>query len=585
MRIKTRIKFLALAIVFFLGITMLATSQPMTNSPIVLSKLGPSHTGSFDTIETEEVSERYSPELMFMSRSWQTELPSSIELQERLKNPFDSGARSSPERNRMPVSGDYNHTSSDGSPLVLYSIGEQRPVPCEFIQAEPRPLNEGSTESSDNHGLGVLYSATGTDVGNPYSPDYYRQQEMQSPAKNGHWFPKKNYAVLAFMVDLPAYVVALDIRIDIEPDQDTYSRYFTLYFDNTIVHHAVIYPEGQNNGFHGYITVWWVGAGEHKIELEINYGGWKDRGWKMTYLQPFESAWPYVGNPILAFWEYFPHFSNIILEYECKGGSYTKISLCTENDNDPTTRILNIYVNGVKKRIMYSPGSYESSLYYNPPDGTTYVLGLELISPGTYYGKRILFNQPTYRVKRLEVDRMRNVQNDDWLISSSDARSMINYVRTYYILRGFTRFDYYIDYDFIPYDGWLSVQDFRNIRSAYFDYDYDPWQYCLIANKDSTYPISCLGWWLVDGSGFAIFEGCLSYLAGQPDAPSLLAHRRLAFMHEFNHDAGIVILNNQGGEQYCPNPECAMAMASSSNIVEAPWTCQYYWAERDAPWI
>ena len=509
---------------------------------------------SQDILQSELNNDIFSPETYFMSAEWLKELPSESEI----------------------ISNSLNIPNPEGIDRSEYSAFDSED-------------NNKTTETDLDFQL--LSSPTGTDEGNPYTPSEWRRQELQSPAKNGHWFPFKGQSVLAFLIDLPAYVWALDIFIDIEPDQETiYSRMFYVYFDGNEVYSSEIFPQGSNSGFHSAVTVWGVGAGEHEIELEISWGAHKDHAWKLTYIQPFESQWPASGNPILAFWEYFPQEDNSLLEYEVKGGTSTIIDLWTENDNDPYSRNLKVYVNGNYKFTVTSPGSYEESLSYEPSDGTAFVLGLELVGSNTYYGKRINFNHVTYRVQQLEVDRMQKIGNSGYILTKSKIRNMIDYTRTYHILRGFTRFDYDIDNDFIPYDGAISNGDFSNLRNQYFTHDYDPWQWCLIGTRkylDSGYEV--LGMYGVgERLGFCIFEDACKYQSEITGNPSILAYRRTAFLHEFNHNTGILILNSQGYEVYCSNPECCMDShhpENPQNIKESPWCCQYYWALRDPPWV
>ncbi|MGV9169936.1 MAG: hypothetical protein ACOC38_08380 [Promethearchaeia archaeon] len=135
-------------------------------------------------------------------------------------------------------------------------------------------------EHDDNHGQehdGVFCDDTGF---YPYTiTNSYAAPEM-SPAKDAHWFIKKSYSVLAFELVNPSWA-DIHLYLDVERDQDIYSRYLSFYLDGSLTHQYVI----GSGGFHGAVVFSYASPGHHKVEIAINYCGWKDHQWK-NHLYP-----------------------------------------------------------------------------------------------------------------------------------------------------------------------------------------------------------------------------------------------------------------------------------------------------------
>lgn len=508
----------------------------------------------------------------FMALKWQT--PRASKKSWEIANPdFEEMSKA-----HMNHSRDFNGTAD---PVLLFSAfndshNDSSSECCAF---------EGSTnqESTETY----MYSETRE----------YRALPI-SPAKEGHWFRKKSYSALAFQWDYPAYILSSYIRMDIERNLDQYSRYLTVYFDGSIIYHAVI----GSAGFHGSVPVQYVDAGTHKVEVEIHYGGWKERQWKMTYIWP----WTYVPNwpdePIPDFWEYFPggHSDDInpTLDYQVKVGDSTYFDLYVD-DVGGSSRQIEIY----RKTSLSSNWNYWKTVssgtaykmymsYYTP--GSNYYIRLKLLeSPAGYYEQKVVYNCINYRVTYLEVDYLSDSSGNP-VMDLNDISEMMDYVQTYYILHGYARPDYWID-DKIPFDPSHSTiypNTWRNLHMKY--HDHYTFEWVMIAQ--AYYLTDSNGWHSIGGAyyvdeqgydwGIAIFDSGLYRLSTNPPwgygYGSYIQCAKTVLLHEFGHYAGILETDFWGYEVYCSNPACCMSVASDESIIPEPWYCAYHWSLRDS---
>jgi hypothetical protein len=109
---------------------------------------------------------------------------------------------------------------------------------------------------------------------------YDNEATPLTPAKNGHWFPKMSYSRQYFDFMPEGWYASYKIHLEIEQDQDVYARYLRVKVDGTTIFTTVI----SYMGFHGDIeTPAIYGYWEHTIQIEINYGGYCEKGWKLKY--------------------------------------------------------------------------------------------------------------------------------------------------------------------------------------------------------------------------------------------------------------------------------------------------------------
>ncbi len=392
-----------------------------------------------------------------------------------------------------------------------------------------------------------------------------------SPAKDAHWFIKQSYSVLAFQFDNPNWD-AVGFYLDINRDQDIYSRYLTIYLNGAQTHQYVI----GSGGFHGIVDFSMLLPGLYKAEIAINYCGWKDHQWKMTYIQPFVQVEMTSPRPIYDFWEYFPHGSYPALEWKVQAGSNTYIHLDTVVMSGPWYYI-ELYING---QLLYylSPGSHEISLGdYTTDSAITVKLRIEA-SSNTYYGTKINYMAVSHRVVTLEIDYMVD-QNQNPVVPIADISSMASYVRSYYILHGYARPEYLVD-DQIPWDETTTwSQEFIQTYNSYCNHKYNnAYEWVFVANRGAGNYSDAWGFhvphdWPNWGYGIAIF----TYYCNTLD------RLKTVFMHEFGHHAGILDTWPDGSERYCGDIFCCMATADFS-VSPNPWYCIFHWSLRDYPY-
>jgi len=180
----------------------------------------------------------------------------------------------------------------------------------------------------------------------PYAiTNSYAAPEM-SPARDAHWFIKKSYSVLAFEFINPS-LSEVHLYIDVERDQDIYSRYLTFYLDGSLTHQYVI----GSGGFHGAVVFYNVFEGPHKVEVAVNYCGWKEHQWKVTYIWPFVPVLYANPMPIYQFCEYFPHGSYPTLQWQVQAGLDTHIHIDTDVMSGSTFSI-KLYINDQLRAIL-----------------------------------------------------------------------------------------------------------------------------------------------------------------------------------------------------------------------------------------
>ncbi len=403
----------------------------------------------------------------------------------------------------------------------------------------------------------------------PYEETYSFPAPIMSPTKDGNWFPKQSYSVLAFEYNNPGFCYA-EFWIDVARDQDIYARYLTVYHDGSIILHVVV----GSGGYHGAVALGWVGGGNHKLEVQINYCGWKDHQWKLTYAQPFIAHFSGEREPFYDFWEYFPSGSNPTLEWKVQAGFDSYIHLQTQVVSG-SQHSISIYINGALRASVES--GHSDVLILQPFSADEPVVVKLILSTGSeeYYGTKIKYFTISHNVVTLEIDWM-GLSNGSPLLSFDQLFTMAEYVRSYYILHGYARCDWIVG-DCILHNTYLSPAEFEYYRGIYYNHaGNDMYEWVLIAEYGDGGYSDADGWHYETDIdyGIAIFAshcGTLNY-------------RRMVLLHEFGHHAGIVELTNSGGEQYCSNPGCCMAYSSDSNAVPAPWYCIRNWSMRNYPY-
>ncbi|MGV9103633.1 MAG: hypothetical protein ACOC3C_05925 [Candidatus Thorarchaeota archaeon] len=343
-------------------------------------------------------------------------------------------------------------------------------------------------EHDDNHGQehdGVFCDDTGF---YPYTiTNSYAAPEM-SPAKDAHWFIKKSYSVLAFELVNPSWA-DIHLYLDVERDQDIYSRYLSFYLDGSLTHQYVI----GSGGFHGAVVFSYASPGHHKVEIAINYCGWKDHQWKITYIQPFNPVLFANPVPIYDFWEYFPHGSYPTLEWKVQAGFDTYIHFDTDVMSGSSYDI-KLYINDQYRATIDAGGAHALILGAYADDEPMNVKMKIMSASNTYYGTKIDYMTVSHRVVTLEIDYMVD-QNQNSLVPIDDIFSMASYVRSYYIMHGYARCDYLVD-DEIPWDeGTTWPSEFQQTFETYCDHKTGDYEWVFVANRGTGDYSNAWGFW------------------------------------------------------------------------------------------
>ncbi|TET09916.1 MAG: hypothetical protein E3J86_06960, partial [Candidatus Thorarchaeota archaeon] len=296
------------------------------------------------------------------------------------------------------------------------------------------------------------------------TPDRSWPARPQSPALDGHWFPQTSYSRLYFKVNQPYADSKFRIWMVIEADQDPIERYLTVRVDGSQIYHERIHP---NTGFNDYMEVY--GSGVKKIELQINYGGYKDKGWKLKYFYPERTN----GEPLEIIGEYFPETSSPELTYHARMGMETKLNIKVENDQDTNQRSFYVYVDGQYKGTGSIPGSHEFSLGDYTHD-SLHEISLVMSGSTTQWGKIVSIKRVHHWTAGVEID---------YMSGHSPSQADLDQLEAYYITLGPHRVEFELD-DLIPYQTYFDPatngypnQDYWDLSNSYRDHNEAKWEW------------------------------------------------------------------------------------------------------------
>jgi hypothetical protein len=397
-----------------------------------------------------------------------------------------------------------------------------------------------------------------------------------APVMEGRWWPKKSYSTLSFDVpiDLPIeddlYIWAWLAR-----DQDTYGRYLTFWFDNNLVAQYIIrsWETGFKTSVHVPADKINPGLSRHRVEISINYGGYKDRGWRLYY------AWVGIGDgpngdqqtPPLDSNDYPYDFTELtprtgqthcVMEYVVYAGESTILNIQTVSVNDPYLRSVKIYFednNGDYDyiRTIYSPGAYQVSLNNDDhPDYSIRKLKLEFrYLPDIDYAKRIVQLGVHHLHWQFEIDYMPNLYPSNAL---SKLLTSINTMNAYYALHAYHRVSYTTAQD-LPSDSTTTIWEHNSYFYTYFDHIWDyKWEYLILVRGLDP---SAAGWHLT-----------IFYVDVGIAINDYYTHMDYLIYHEYGHHIWISV-----PEVYCPNDGCVM---TDSGEPGDGWYCFLHWWDR-----
>jgi hypothetical protein len=304
------------------------------------------------------------------------------------------------------------------------------------------------------------------ELGVDTSPQTGHPATPLTPAMSGHWFPQMSYSRLYFEVYQPYLDYHYCLRIRIEADQDEYDRTLTVTVQGVQLYSGVIKDE---DGFDGVITVpsQLVGIGTHKVVVQINYGAYVPKGWKLTYFYP-ERAF---GEPLEVLSEYFPQQNPARLTYLARLGPNSVINIAQEADQDHYARTTRAYVDGQLKQSATGDHAWEWSLGDYTHD-SLHEVTIELQYGGyAEWGKKLTINRVHHLAGSVEID---------YMPGHAPTRDDLDVLEAYYINMGYHRTEFHLD-DEVPYaymfefrmeDGYMS-QQYWDYRNAYRDHDGD----------------------------------------------------------------------------------------------------------------
>ncbi len=403
-------------------------------------------------------------------------------------------------------------------------------------------------------------------------PDTAFEAYPLTPAMDGHWFPQAPYSRLYFQVNQPYNDYLFHLRIKIDADHDIRDRTLTVRVDGIVCYSNTISDE---TGFDGVVSV--LGSGARNVEIEILWGGYLPKGWKLLHFYPERTN----GEPLEVVGEYFPQTSIAQLSYLARLGSDSKINLKLEADQDPTPRTIRVYVDGQLKHSGTGDSAWEWSLG-NYPDNSVHEVVVELEYGGfAEWGKKLTINRVHHFKGGVEVD---------YMAGHAPAQEDLDVLEAYFILLGYERTEFHLD-DEVPHvdifdlstDGIVPSSVYWSYSNPYRDHTYDPkWEWMLCLHYFSWNGMVNLGVNGLHWGGYGIIihdQVILDHWWFLPVTPS----RRTVMLHEYGHHIGIIDWNPDKSEKYCVNYQCAMAQLNHLNARSYPFYCAHHWSEHRWP--
>jgi len=398
--------------------------------------------------------------------------------------------------------------------------GEAPYVPTESLPSAQNGTLSSSDDSRSDYGLlgGYFEGHTWASQFGPH--DRNTRAVPVTPALEGHWFPQAGYARITYLADVASTGTKAHIRI--ERDMDSYSRYFRVYINDVQKLNVVVSSwEGDVSMDHGGVQL-------DRITLEMYYGGYVQRGWKLRYYHLFDSQ----AQPCDSWVEEFQSSLYSELVYRVPMGPAATLDIETVNIQDPSSRYLYVYVDGSLWQTLYSPGAYHINLpvYYTP--------GLHELKFVLYYGnggehpKGWTHCYVNYEFMRIEADWMAGWYGW-WYYDHSQRVDVFGYLEAYWVTHDYRRIEFVRD-EAVPLDYDVTWDEYvANYRNVYYDkLGWGRWIYGLFGHYCD--PINIWGWGSLN-FGFVIADQA----SGNWDAQVWI------LMHEFGHTQAMA--ENSGG--------------------------------------
>jgi len=400
-----------------------------------------------------------------------------------------------------------------------------------------------------------------------------------TPAMEGHWFPKAGYSRIYFKVRNPYSIdqqTGFGLRMKIVCDQDSFDRILTVTVDGLVVYDEVI---STRNGFDG--VVWVPGSFTRKVMIQIRWGGYVEKGWKLVHFCPER----YNMEPLEILGEYFPKEGISHLTYQVRAGTDTELSLELDSDQDGIARYIRVYIDGQLKHTRAGDGAWIFSLG-DYTDDSIHEVTLELEYGGyAEWGKILTINRIHHFAGAVEIDYMEGhcPSNED-----------LDVLEAYFIYLDYHRAEFHMDQQ-VPYIYELDLgnretglsQQYLSYENSYRQHSGTDWEWMLFIHYGLWNVASILlGLHFGGNMGIVMHDQFIIDYSNWLFSPSLSAFRRTVMLHEYGHHINIIDREHDGDERYCVNDYCTMSAVDVGfwfNVLSYPWYCDHHWSEHKWP--
>jgi len=273
----------------------------------------------------------------------------------------------------------------------------------------------------------------------------------------GNWFPKASYARIVYQ----EFVTWDDMfYFYIEKGADTYSRYFRLYLGSHLLKEKVI-----SGSYSDFVEIPDWASGWYYIILEINYGGYVEHGWNLRYWTLVSPDAENYYQPVRTPYQQFRKKGYSELEFKVPMGPSTKLNIETLNCHDYYNRYLYVYVDGVLKDTLYSPGSYEVTIanFANP--------GMHDLKLVLHWGNKFYGSYPK-SIKQLYVSYEYRTVEADSMEGHSQPQDVFDYIEAYHRTHDYRRVHFVPDDLHIPDQDVIDEHEWYSLYNTYASSEY-----------------------------------------------------------------------------------------------------------------
>jgi hypothetical protein len=344
----------------------------------------------------------------------------------------------------------------------------------------------------------------------------------------GNWFPKTDYSRIIYQVNIQQ---GMQVYFRIDRGADTIARYVRLYAGSVKLLEDVIWS--YQTSYSKYVTLS-VAPGWYYVVLEINWGGYVDKGWCLRYWNVIKPDSEGYYQAVRTEYQQFRKVLSSELVFRAPMGPNTLLNIATLNCGDILPRYLYVYVDGAGPvQTLYSPGNYCVPIF------DYFVPGMHELKLVLYYGnggwgeypKSISQLYVSYDFMHVESDYMAGYYQGTYY-NHSQPQAVYDYLQAYYRTHDYRRVQFQAG-DCVGFEYQLPV-DVDYINQHYYSVHFqhigqDRWTYGLfghyIASGVWGYVDSAPGHWFVIGDESSYY---------------LLDYRKWILTHEHGHVEGML---------------------------------------------